>query len=334
MITPSPLPAQPESWQSELARAISDPAVLIETLDLPATLLQPALAAARAFPLRVTPHYLGLIEPGNPDDPLLRQVMPLGQELIDIPGYEPDPVGDREAALGQGLLQKYAGRTLVVTTGACAIHCRYCFRRVFPYAEASAQRHWDALPDRLAEMPDTHELILSGGDPLALSDERLGTLLQRLEAIPHLRRLRIHSRMPSVLPSRITPALVRMLGDSTLATSLVLHCNHARELSSALRPPLNALRQAGVTLLNQSVLLRGVNDSVQALGELSEGLFEFGVLPYYLHALDPVKGSAHFDLPEHRAIALHEQLRQRLPGYLVPRLVRELSGQLSKTPLA
>ena len=333
MITPTCVSAQPDSWQAELARAISDPAQLLDALQLPRHLLAPAQAAARQFPLRVPHHYLGLIEPGNPRDPLLRQVLPLGEELIDTPGFVADPVGDKAAELGAGLLQKYHGRALVVTTGACAIHCRYCFRRHFPYAEQAAIRHWERIPQQLQTLPGVREVILSGGDPLTLSDQRLEQLIRQLDRIPHLQRLRIHTRLPSVLPSRITQQLVDLLGSTRLAGSLVLHCNHPRELAPPLGTALDKLRRAGVTLMNQSVLLRGVNDSVDALQGLSEQLYTLGVLPYYLHVLDPVAGSAHFDVPEQRARQLHRQLRNLLPGYLVPQLVREIAGRESKTPL-
>jgi EF-P beta-lysylation protein EpmB len=333
MITPTRVSAQPDSWQTELARAVSDPAELLDALQLPGRLLGPAQAAAREFPLRVTRHYLGLIEPGNHKDPLLRQVLPLGEELIDTPGFVVDPVGDKGADCGPGLLQKYHGRALVVATGACAIHCRYCFRRHFPYTEQSAARHWEQIPERIRGLAGVKEVILSGGDPLTLSDQRLEHLIRQLDRIPHLQRLRIHTRLPSVLPSRVTPHLADLLGSSRLGSSLVLHCNHPRELSPALETALEKLRRAGAILMNQSVLLRGVNDTVDTLQDLSEALYAFGVLPYYLHVLDPVAGSAHFDVPEPRARQLHRRLRNLLPGYLVPKLVREIVGGKSKTPL-
>ncbi len=333
MITPTAVPAQLDSWQSELARAVSDPAVLLQRLALPHSLLAAARTAAAVFPLRVTEHYLGLIEKGNPDDPLLRQVLPLKEELQAVPGFVTDPVGDHAAQRSPGLLQKYRGRALLITTGACAIHCRYCFRRNFPYADQNAVRHWEQLPERLGELPHLREVILSGGDPLTLSDGKLRDLVRRLGAVPGLARLRLHSRVPSVLPSRITPQLVDLLQETPLATTLVLHCNHARELAAPLDEALLALRQANVTLLNQAVLLRGVNDSLNALLELSERLFGFGVLPYYLHALDPVEGAAHFHVPDSAARKLHQGLQESLPGYLVPRLVREIPGEACKTPL-
>lgn len=333
MITPTPLPAQHDSWKAELASAISDPAELLQRLELPRSLLDAARTAAQRFPLRVTGHYLGLIEKGNPQDPLLRQVLPLAEELEDVAGFVTDPVGDHAARQGAGLLHKYQGRALLISTGACAIHCRYCFRRHYPYAEQNAIRHWEQVSGQLAGMPGVNEVILSGGDPLTLSDQRLAKLIARFGEMPQLRRLRIHSRTPSVLPSRITPRLIRMLEETHLGTSLVLHCNHPREVSTALANALTGLRRAGVTLLNQAVLLKGVNDSVDTLQQLSEQLFEAGILPYYLHALDRVRGAAHFDVPDARARALHGQLRRRLPGYLVPRLVREIAGEDSKTPL-
>jgi len=333
MITPDPAPSQPEDWQRELARAVSDPAELLRLLELPDSLLDGARRAAVSFPLRVTRHYLGLIRPGDPDDPLLRQVLPLDKEGLPAPGFVTDPVGDSAAALGDGLIHKYHGRILLVVTGACAIHCRYCFRRHYPYAEDSALRDPSAVLAHLRRMPEIREVILSGGDPLSLSDTRLQALLDGLEALPQLRRLRIHSRLPLVLPQRLTGHLVSRLAASRLGVSLVLHANHPRELAPALRPGLQALREAGVTLLNQSVLLRGVNDETAILAELSEALFDHGILPYYLHLLDPVAGSAHFAVSRETARALHRQLRALLPGYLLPRLVCEIPGEPSKRPM-
>ncbi|RMG33155.1 MAG: EF-P beta-lysylation protein EpmB [Gammaproteobacteria bacterium] len=333
MITPTVLDAESDRWQRELAQAIGDPEALIELLDLPKALLPEARAAARDFPLRVTRHYLGLIRPGDPDDALLRQVLPLGAECRPTPGYVNDPVGDLAARAGSGIVHKYHGRALLITTGACAIHCRYCFRRHYPYGEDNSIRHHETMLQQLRGMTDVSEVILSGGDPLSLSDRRLQRLLEALASIPHLERLRIHTRLPVVLPERITPHLVKQLATRRFATSLVLHVNHPRELSDALRPGLWRLRAAGVTLLNQSVLLRGVNDSAETLCHLSEALFDHGILPYYLHLLDPVAGAAHFEVAETNAIALHEAMRARLPGYLLPRLVREVPGDSAKRPV-
>jgi EF-P beta-lysylation protein EpmB len=271
---------------------------------------------------------------GDPADPLLRQVLPLETELQPRPGFVIDPVGDRSASRGAGVLHKYQGRALLVTTGACGVHCRYCFRRHFPYAEQSLGRQ--ELPATLAELaaiPGLREVILSGGDPLTLSDRRLAALVQGIEGLTEVRRLRLHTRLPVVVPSRITDDLVRRLTGTRLQTTVVLHVNHPRELAPVLAAPLARLRAGGVTLLNQAVLLRGVNDAVPVLAQLSESLFEFGVLPYYLHQLDPVAGAGHFAVPHAEAREIAAGLRARLPGYLVPRLVVEQPGAPSKLPL-
>jgi len=332
MITPSPAPLQPEDWQKQLAQSISDPAELIESLGLPHSLIEPARQAGRAFPLRVTRHYLGLIRHADPHDPLLRQVLPLDEELQVVSGFGSDPVGDHAAALGSGVLHKYQGRALLITTGACAIHCRYCFRRHYPYAQDNAIRHWQEMLQTLQQQTQINEVILSGGDPLSLSDSRLSQLIEELENIPHLRRLRIHTRLPIVLPTRITTALITTLANTRLQSSMVLHTNHPRELAEPLRNPLQKLRAAQVTLLNQAVLLAGVNDELPVQATLSERLFAFGILPYYLHLLDPVAGAAHFAVPDPVVRNIETGLLATLPGYLVPRLVREIPGATSKTP--
>lgn len=289
--------------------------------------------AAKDFPFLVTRAYADRMAKGDPADPLLRQVLPAAEEMLAVPGYGDDPVGDGAALAAPGVLHKYRGRALLITTGACAIHCRYCFRRAFPYADAQLHKsREDAALDYLAADASIGEVILSGGDPLLLSDERLTALLCRLAEIPHLKRIRIHSRVPLVLPSRIGAGLPSVLSGTRLQAVLVIHANHAQELDSTVDAALSRLRGEGVTLLNQAVLLRGVNDSVQALAELSETLFLQGVLPYYLHLLDKAAGTSHFDLPLAQALALHRELRDTLPGYLVPRLVREQAGQAAKTP--
>ncbi len=331
MITPD-TPVLKSPWQQDLARAISDPAHLLTRLNLDAALLPAARAAAAQFPLRVTEHYLNLIEPGKLQDPLLRQVLPLADELVPTPGFSTDPVGDAQASSGAGLLHKYQGRALLITTGACAIHCRYCFRRHFPYQADNALRHWQALLTQLTAQPELTEVILSGGDPLCLSDQRLDALISQIEAVPHIQRLRLHSRLPLVLPNRLTNTLISRLQQSRLHTSLVLHTNHPTELSPALLPGLHALRQADVTLLNQSVLLAGVNDCVATLKQLSETLFAYGILPYYLHVLDPVQGAAHFAVAGSTRQQIAAELRAQLPGYLLPRIVREVVGAPAKLP--
>jgi EF-P beta-lysylation protein EpmB len=269
---------------------------------------------------------------GDPSDPLLLQVLPVAAEALRVDGFVTDPVGDMDRRAAKGLLHKYHGRALLVATGACAIHCRYCFRRHFPYAEESAlQQGWQPALDALRADPTISEVILSGGDPWSLSDRRLQQLTDGLQAMPHIRRLRVHTRYPIVLPERIDRGLLDWLQGIRLQKVVVMHANHAREIDESVRQACRRLSSAGVTLLNQSVLLKGVNDSVSALAELSEALFETQVLPYYLHVLDKVQGAAHYDLPEARALQLHRELTARLPGYLVPKLVREIAGAPAKS---
>lgn len=289
--------------------------------------------AASRFPLRVPLAYLGRMRPGDAADPLLRQVLPLAEEDRKAPGFTRDPVGDLAAATTPGLLRKYAGRALLVVTGACPVHCRYCFRRHFPYAEHAGRAAWEGALAELAQDRSIREVILSGGDPLTVSDERLGALVRRIAAIPHVRRLRLHTRTPVVLPSRVQEALLTWLADCPLSTAIVLHANHPAELDDAVASAVRRLAATGATLLNQAVLLRGVNDDADVLAALSERLFEVGVLPYYLHQLDRVAGAAHFEVEDARARALVAEIRDRLPGYLVPRLVREQAGAVSKVPL-
>ena len=321
-------------WQNEMAEAVRDPAELLDLLELDACWLEPARRAAAAFPLRVPRGFLARMRKGDPHDPLLRQVLPLGEELLEVPGYGKDPVGDMPSIAAKGLLHKYRGRVLLIATGACGVHCRYCFRRHFPYSDETARADdWREALDYLRADASVNEVILSGGDPLTLSDERLGAFARALEGIPHIRRLRIHTRQPVVLPSRVDEPLLAWLSACKLQKVVVLHMNHAREMDAALRESCARLKGAGATLLNQSVLLRGVNDSAEALAGLSEALAEAGVLPYYLSLLDPVAGAAHFDVPETRALELMAELRARLPGYLVPKLVREVPGAPAKMPV-
>lgn len=319
-------------WQQLLANAITDPGELCALLDLDPALVLPAIAAAQDFALRVPRSYVARMRRGDPNDPLLLQVLPLAAESQPAEGFITDPVGDMERRAAPGLLHKYRGRALLVATGACAVHCRYCFRRHFPYGEESAlQQGWQPALERLRADTTISEVILSGGDPWSLSDRRLRQLTDALQAIPHIRRLRVHTRYPIVLPERIDYGLLDWLSSVHLQKVVVMHANHALEIDESVRQACRRLSAAGVTLLNQSVLLKGVNDSVKALAELSEVLFETQVLPYYLHVLDKVRGAAHFDLPEARALQLHRDLTALLPGYLVPKLVREVAGAPAKT---
>ena len=323
-----------ESWQRQLADTFNRVEDLLSYLELGDHLEPSMKAASRAFGFRVTRFFASLMEKGNMDDPLLRQVLPMSAELKDVSGFSTDPLADQASHEGNGLLHKYHGRALLITTGACAINCRYCFRRHFPYGnhQASPSR-WEALLRQLQDHADISEVILSGGDPLSLGNAKLGALIERLQQIPHLKRLRIHSRLPVVLPRRLDQEFSRILDSCRLPTSLVLHINHPKEISTELAQALMPLRRQGVILLNQAVLLRGINDSVEVQARLAEDLFQAGVLPYYLHQLDRVKGAAHFAVEDERAMTLHQAMQARLPGYLLPRLVREIPGAHSKLAL-
>lgn len=317
----------PAAWQVELQRSFTRGSDLLGYLGLslgPDHLAGPAL---EGFALRVPRPYARRMRHGDRFDPLLRQVWPSVSEDQTSPGEALDPVGDLHRLHEGGLISKYQGRALLISTGACGIHCRYCFRRHFPYADALASRgRWGAALAEIAADESISEVILSGGDPLSLADDKLEALSQSLEKINHVRRLRIHSRQPVVVPERVDGRLLAWLSASRLQKVLVLHVNHAQELDAEVAKACTALQQAGVTLLNQSVLLRQVNDDVEALAKLSEGLLEIKVLPYYLHVMDRVRGSSHFEIEETRAQALMRGLAARLPGYLVPRLVREIPG--------
>lgn len=321
-------------WQNELATAVRDPAELLQRLQLPSDALPGMQLPHQQFKLRVPQSYLSRIRPGDPNDPLLLQVLPQAQEAIAAAGYVPDPVGDLDAMPVPGLLHKYHGRVLLITTGACAIHCRYCFRRHFPYQESQLNpAQWQAALSYIKQHPDITEVILSGGDPLSLSDQRLAGLLEDIARLKQLKRVRIHTRLPSVIPARVTPELIERLAALPQSVVVVLHINHANEIDEHVAAAVRRLKHIGLTLLNQAVLLRGINDSAEALEALSEAVFEIGILPYYLHLLDPVAGATHFDVDAATASALIDALRQRLPGYLVPGLVKEIPGHPHKLPI-
>ena len=339
MITAAPEPRQPAAlvpvrWQQALREAVRDPRELLDLLGLDR--LAPRLSdeAMVQFPLRVPRGFVARMRHGDPSDPLLRQVLPLDDEMRPMPGFGLDAVGDGAAKTAPGVIQTYRGRALLVATGSCAIHCRYCFRRHFPYAEETAARDgWREAVDLIRQDALIEEVLLSGGDPLSLSNGKLAELTGALADIPHLRRLRIHSRLPIVVPERVDDGLMGWLSTLPWPVTLVVHANHANEFDGTVDAALGRLRAAGVHLLNQAVLLRGVNDSVDALAALSERGFAAGVLPYYLHQLDRVAGVAHFEVDDAHARALHAGLAARLSGYLVPRLVREIPGDTGKRPL-
>jgi len=336
MITASPaarlLPPAAD-WRELWRASITDAGELLRTVQLGhlAGRLPPGDAG---FALRVPRGFAARMRPGDPDDPLLLQVLPQLAELEQAPGYVADPVGDLAAREAQGLLHKYEGRALLIASGSCAVNCRYCFRRHFPYGEEmAAAGQWRKALDHLRQDASIAELILSGGDPLSLATPKLEELSRGLAALPQVTRLRIHTRLPVVLPERIDAAFLAWFAALPLQKVVVLHANHANEFDAAVDAACRRLREAGATLLNQSVLLKNINDDADTLSELSERLFAAGVLPYYLHQLDRVQGSAHFEVDDARARALVEAIRGRLPGYLVPKLVREMEGDASKRPV-
>lgn len=341
MISANPRIAQPAAavepardWRRLWREAVTEPSELLQLLGLDG-LADRLPADSAGFPLRVPRSFVARMRHGDPTDPLLRQVLPLDLETLAVEGFGLDAVGDAAARSGRGVLQKYQGRALLVATGSCAVHCRYCFRRHYPYGEDSAAANaWQAALHAIEADPSVDEVILSGGDPLSLSTAKLRELGERLRALPQVRRLRIHSRLPVVLPERVDAELLDWLADLPLQKVMVIHANHAREFDESVARALADLRTAGLTVLNQAVLLRGINDTVEDQVELAEAGFAAGALPYYLHQLDRVVGAAHFEVPDADALAIESALRKRLPGYLVPRLVREVAGAASKLPLS
>lgn len=328
------VPQEQQPWTEEVRRSFRDPRELAAHLGLRLSDL-PGLPARTAFPFLCPRPFASRMRRGDPSDPLLRQIWPDEGEDLRSDGERDDPVGDSRSVRGSGMIQKYAGRVLLVTSGACAVNCRYCFRQNFAYEDGPrGETGWEERFLEIERDESIHEVILSGGDPLAWADSVIQRVFERLSRTAHVRTLRIHTRLPVVIPSRVTPELCGMVGSSRLRVAVVLHCNHPSEIDGDLRDAVARLRDSGATVLNQAVLLRGVNDDDAVLEELSLRLWDAGVLPYYLHALDPVSGSSRFAVPDERGRDLVDAIRQRLPGYLVPRLVREIEGESSKTPLA
>ena len=326
---------QEQNWQSQLSNLITDPLELLELLQLsPEQLLSGAILASEQFKLRVPRAFVGKMTIGDPFDPLLLQVLPHHLELEEHKDFVTDPLGEEKANQLAGVLHKYQSRFLLTLTGACAVHCRYCFRRHFPYqANLPKNEDWEHIRDYLSVHPLINEVILSGGDPLTLSNRKLALWIERLDSIAHLKTLRIHSRVPIVIPERIDEELLSILKNSRLRIVLVVHSNHALELDDFTCWKLSQLTTHQITVLNQSVLLKGVNNTTKSLVELSNRLFDANVMPYYLHVLDKVKGAQHFDLPTDEVNQLYAEVLTQLPGYLVPKLVREIAGEPNKTPL-
>ncbi|HDJ1438126.1 TPA: EF-P beta-lysylation protein EpmB [Serratia rubidaea] len=326
--------ADREDWLHQLADVITDPDELLRLLSLNThPELPQGRDARRLFPLRVPRAFAARMRTGDAADPLLRQVLTASDEFVTAAGFTTDPL-DEQRSVVPGLLHKYRNRALLLVKGGCAVNCRYCFRRHFPYQDNQGNKaNWRQALDYIRQQPELDEIIFSGGDPLMAKDHELDWLIGELEAIPHVKRLRIHSRLPVVIPARITSELCQRLSRSRLQVLMVTHINHANEIDAALAASMAQLRRAGVTLLNQSVLLRGVNDDADTLATLSNALFDAGILPYYIHVLDKVQGAAHFMVSDDEARRIMQQLLSKVSGYLVPRLTREIGGEPSKTPL-
>ncbi|MDA0790753.1 MAG: EF-P beta-lysylation protein EpmB [Proteobacteria bacterium] len=327
MIPRSRVPLYDHSWQWHLRNAFRTAGDLIDALGLPPD----TVAVDSEFPLLATRPFVARMEQGNPRDPLLLQILPQARESDEVAGYTGDPLDERSHAEGAGIIHKYHGRVLLVTTGACAVNCRYCFRRHFPYDEARlTTRQWDFMLDYIRRDSAIREVILSGGDPLIMTDDQLSELVHGLESLDQLTHLRIHTRLPVVLPQRVTSGLLELFAGSRLKVIVVIHTNHSRELDDQVASGLGRLAAAGALLLNQSVLLKDVNNNADALCELSWQLSMAGVVPYYLHMLDKVAGAAHFEVSRTGALRLIDEVRDRMPGYLVPRLVSEIPGHPAK----
>ncbi|MDC5584255.1 EF-P beta-lysylation protein EpmB [Acinetobacter baumannii] len=326
---------QEQNWQSQLSDLITDPLELLNLLELSTDqLLSGAILASEKFKLRVPRAFVGKMNAKDPLDPLLLQVLPHHLELEEHPEFVTDPLDEEAANQLPGVLHKYKSRFLLTLTGACAVHCRYCFRRHFPYQENLPKNEdWLNIKNYIESNPDINEVILSGGDPLTLSNRKLALWLERLSSLKQVKILRIHSRVPIVIPNRIDEELISLLKNSRLRIILVVHSNHASELDDFTCSKLLQLSEHHITVLNQAVLLKGVNDSAQILTDLSYRLFEARVMPYYLHVLDKVKGAQHFDLIPSEIDAIYQDVLASLPGYLVPKLVREIAGEKNKTPL-
>lgn len=321
------------SWQKDLRQVVTDPKKLLTLLNINANEYLQHFKAKKLFPVRVPLSFIRRMKKNDINDPLLKQVMPLSSEFVITDGFIADPLQEHDT-VAEGLLHKYKNRVLMIVKAGCAINCRYCFRRHFPYQENSPNKQrWQQALNYIAKHTEISEVIFSGGDPLMASDEYLAWLIAQIEAIPHVRRLRIHTRLPVVIPNRVTHGLVQLLVNTRLKVAIVLHINHGNEIASDFVEALEPLHQARISLFNQSVLLKGVNDNAQVLNELSEKMFDVGIMPYYLHLFDQVQGAAHFDVSEEKAVKIVNEMLATLPGFLMPRLVREIAGEANKTPI-
>lgn len=332
ILTQEPAIREEQNWLNILKNAISDPKVLLKTLNLPEQDFEQSLNARKLFALRVPQPFVDKMEKGNPQDPLFLQVMCSDLEFVQAEGFSTDPLEEQNANAVPNILHKYQNRLLFMVKGGCAVNCRYCFRRHFPYDENPGnKKSWQQAVDYIAAHPEIEEVIFSGGDPLMAKDNELEWLIKRLENLPHLQRLRIHTRLPVVIPQRITDEFCALLAESRLQSVIVTHINHPNEIDAVFYTAMQKLKAAQVTLLNQSVLLKGINDNAQTLKVLSDKLFQTGILPYYLHLLDKVQGASHFLIEDEQAMRIYKTLQSLTSGYLVPKLAREIAGEPNKT---
>ncbi|MFC3121186.1 EF-P beta-lysylation protein EpmB [Agaribacter flavus] len=320
-------------WQKELADAFTTPESLLDYLGFSSQDYQAHFSARQLFPMRVPRFFADLMQKRQWNDPLLQQVIPRQEEFLDVEGFSADPLLEQNNNTA-AMLQKYKNRVLLIVKTGCAVNCRYCFRRHFPYQQNSVNKaQWLEIFRQIAEDKAVDEVILSGGDPLMAKDKQLAWMIQAIQSIPHVKRLRIHTRLPVVMPSRVTPELTTCLAKTSLQTIVVFHINHANEVSTALSQACQKLKEAGTTLLNQGVFLKNINDNATSIAALNEALFETGILPYYMYLLDKVKGASHFDIEDNKAKAIMREVLTMQSGYLVPKLMREVAGKASKTPM-
>ncbi|QBY03896.1 EF-P beta-lysylation protein EpmB [Thalassotalea sp. HSM 43] len=320
-------------WEKELANVVTDPKQLLSMLNIDENKYSSHFPARKLFPVRVPRPFIEKMQKNNIEDPLLQQVMPRSEEFSDVEGFVSDPLQEHDT-VAEGLLHKYKNRVLMIVKAGCAVNCRYCFRRHFPYQDNSPNKQrWQEAIDYIKQHEEINEVIFSGGDPLMAKDSHLQWLIEQINNIAHITRLRIHTRLPVVIPSRINPALLSTLSESRLRIIMVLHINHSNEICDDLSRAVMMLKQHDILVLNQSVLLKGINDDAQTLCDLSEKLFSVDILPYYLHLLDPVKGAAHFHVDLHQAKSIAKKMMANLPGFLMPKVVQELAGEANKTPL-
>jgi len=321
------------SWQKELSNVVTDPKKLLQMLEIDSADYLQHFSARKLFPVRVPQPFISRMKKGDFNDPLLKQVMPLSDEFVITQGFSTDPLEEHDT-VAEGLLHKYKHRVLMIVKSGCAVNCRYCFRRHFPYGENSPNKNrWQPALKYIAEHNEINEVIFSGGDPLMANDEHLQWLIKQLESIKHVTRLRIHTRLPVVIPQRITNTLIRVLVETRLKATVVLHINHPNEIDNDVIQAVEKLRVARIPIFNQSVLLKGVNNDADVLCQLSEALFDNGIQPYYLHMFDPVQAVAHFDVDESQAKIIVQKMMATLPGFLMPKLVREIAGEANKTPI-